>query len=351
MGFFTDQEQDSVKIKRWILHVVGGKAFDAMPERKPEHSEFFLTKILETAADPIFSFKTTSTTRKEIEAIATGVETFERGAQSLARNFNGQHVGGSADGVLCMFELSVSDSQTKIYSLIKYDYRMALEQDGDKPEAALRRIVTALIDDNKAVQKTALVRVVGGVAEPEVSAKDRKKLAPDLADYFAKFLGVDRAISNEELSRKAREILRRALKACKADLPGEDVPKAFKAAQATLGRRMKVNEDAIVEAVLFAAGDPQDDKIRKHLERETRRRVKDSKLHELEFKPDRTVLRQPSLRKLVTVEGVTITFLDIDNNPNVRVVDQPGGGKQIVIDTKQIKENSLVATPPGQPLK
>lgn len=351
MGFFTDQEQDSVKIKRWILHVVGGKTFDVMSERKPEHTEFFLTKIVETAADPIFSFKKISTTRDEIQAIATGAISFERGGQSLARSFNSQHVGGSADGVLCMFELSVDDPQTKIYSLIKYDYRMALEQDGGKPEAALRRIVTALIDDNKAVQKTALIRVVGGVAELEVSAKDRKKQAPDLADYFANFLGVDRAISNEELSKKARDILKRALKACKADLPGEDVPKAFKAAQAALGRRMKVDEDAIVEAVLYAAGDPKDEKVRKHLERETRRRVKDSKLHELEFKPDRSVLRQPSMRKLVTVEGVTITFLDIDNNPNVRVVDQPGGGKQIVIDTKQIKENSLVATPPSQPLK
>jgi len=351
MGFFTDEEQDSLKINRWILHVVGGKTFDAMPERKPEHSDFFLSKIVETAADPIFSFLETSTTRDEIEAIASGTSTFKRGGQSLARGFNTLHTGGSADGVLCMFELGVDDPDTRIYSFIKYDYRMALEQDGAKPETALRRIVTALIDDNKAVQKTALIRTVRGVAQEEVSAKDRKKQAPDLADYFSSFLGVTRAVSNQELSKKAREILSRALKACKADLPDQNVPKAFKAAQGALGRRTEINGDAIVEAVLFAAGDPEDEKIRKHLERETRRRIKDSKLHEVAFKPDRSVLRQPAMRKLVTVEGITVTFLDIDNNPNLRIVDQPGGGKQIVIETKHIKENNLVATPPGQSAK
>lgn len=351
MGFFTDQEQDSLKIKRWILHVVNEKNFDAMPERKPEHTDFFLTKIIETAADPIFSFSKTSSTRDGLESIADGTTTFKRGGQSLARSFNTKHKGGSADGVLCMFELTVDDPDTKIYSFIKYDYRVALEQDGAKPQAALRRIVTALIDDNRAVQKTALIRVVKGVAQQEVSAKDRKKQAPDLADYFAEFLGVSRAVSNAELSKKARDILSRALKACKTDLPGEDVPKAFKTAQATLGSRSEVNEKAIIDAVIFAAGDPDDEKVRKHLEREVSRRVRESKLHEVEFKPDRSVLRQPGMRKLVTVEGITITFMDVDNNPNVKIADRPGGGKQIVIETKQIKENNLVANPPGHPTK
>ena len=347
MGFFTQQEEDALTIRRMSLHVVGAKTFEAMPERKPEHTDFFKTKIVESAADAVFSFRTNSTTKIELESIVDGTTTFERGAQSLSRGFNTLHVGGSADGVLCMFELDVGTPDTVIFSLIKYDYKMALEQDGAKPEAALRRIVTALIDDKKAVQKTALVRVVNGVTQTSVSARDRKKQAPDLADYFEAFLGVTRTVSDEELSQTASTLLRRALHACRDLLPDEDVAKAFRTAKGILGKRLKVDEDAIVEAVLSSAGDPTEEKVVQRFERETRRRVRESKLHHVEFKPDRAVLRQPAIRKLRTVEGVTIIFPDIESDPNVTIEPVAGGGQRIIVETKKITENSLVADRPG----
>lgn len=102
---------------------------------------------------------------------------------------------GSADGVLCMFELAVDDPDVTIFSLIKYDYKLALEQDDAQPANALRRILTALVDDKKAIQKTALIRIVNGIASQDVSATDRTKQGPDIADYFADFLAVTRSIS------------------------------------------------------------------------------------------------------------------------------------------------------------
>nr|WP_242070516.1 nucleoid-associated protein [Pseudomonas mohnii] len=325
---------------------MGAKTFETMSERKLEHTDFFKTKILEHAADAVFSFKTNSTTKIELESITDGSATFERGAQSLARAFNTLHKGGSADGVLCMFELDVGIADTAVFSLIKYDYKLALEQDGTKPEAALRRIVTALIDDKRAVQKTALIRVVNGIADTNVSARDRKRQAPDLADYFEAFLGVTRAISDHELSQTATTLLRRTLQACKDLVPDGDVSKAFRTAKGILGKRLKVDEDAMVEAVLSSVGDPTDDKIVQRLERETRRRVRESKLHHIEFKPDRAVLRQPATRKLRTVEGVTVIFPGIENSPNVVIEPIAGGAKRIVIETKEITENSLVPDRP-----
>ncbi|MFL9812914.1 nucleoid-associated protein [Stutzerimonas sp. VN223-3] len=349
MSFFTQAEEDSLAIRRMILHVVGAKTFEAMRERKPEHTDFFQTKILEHAADSVFSFKTNSTTRLALESIAQGSTTFQRGAQSLSRAFNTLHRGGSADGVLCIFELDVGVADTVVYSFIKYDYKVALVQNGAKPGDALRRIVTALIEDKKAVQKTALIRVVNGVAETSVSARDRKKQAPDLADYFEEFLGVTRTISEQELSHMASKLLRRTLQTCKDLLPDKDVAKAFRHAKGILGKRLKVDEDAIIEAVLSSAGDPTDDKTVQRLERETRKRVRESKLHHLEFKPDRSVLRQPAIRKLRTIEGVTVTFPDIQTNPNVVINNIDGGGKRIVIETKEITENGLVAERLGKP--
>ncbi|MCL5228272.1 hypothetical protein [Pseudomonas nunensis] len=67
----------------------------------------------------MFMFKSLSVSRRELEAIANGDIDFETGAQGLARNFNTAHVSGSADGVLCMFELAVDDPSVVIFSLIK----------------------------------------------------------------------------------------------------------------------------------------------------------------------------------------------------------------------------------------
>lgn len=348
MSFFTDEEQGSLTIKRMILHVVGTKAFQAMPERALEEQSFFVGKILDTAAAPVFMFKIFSTTRREIEAIANGDTSFERGAQSLALSFNTQHVISSADGVLCMFELTVKDPDVKIYSLIKYDYKLALEQDDVAPANALRRIVNALVDDKKAIQKTALIRVVSGVANQEVSATDRTKQGPDIADYFADFLSVARTVSDTELSEITRKLIRAALQACKKDLPDEDVSKAVKKAQASLGSRSKIDEDAIVEAVLIAAGHPEDEKVANRLERETRKRVRTSKVHELSFKPDRRILKQPYMRKIMTVEGVTILFPDKVENPNVKVIALKGDKRQIIVETDMVTEDSVVAPKPGQ---
>ncbi|MCF7534033.1 nucleoid-associated protein [Pseudomonas petrae] len=347
MSFFTEDEEKSLTIKKMILHVVGSKSFEAMPERDLEEQSFFTGKILETAASPVFMFKDFSSSRRELEAIARGDNLFEAGAQGLARSFNAAHVSGSADGVLCMFELEVDDPAIVIFSLIKYDYKFALEQDDENPQKSLRRILTALVDDKKAIQKTALVRVINGVACQTVSATDRTKQGPDIADYFADFLSVTRAISNRELSEVSRKLLRSILQACKKELPDEDVPKAIKRAQGVLGRRLKIDENAIVEAVLVAAGAPDDVKAATRLERETRKRVKSSKLHELTFKPDRNILRQPYMRKISTVEGVTITFPDKADSPNVRVVDLEAERKQIIVETNRVTEDSVVTPKPG----
>lgn len=57
MSFFSDEETDSLKITRMILHVVGTKHFEAMPERALEEEAFFIGKIVDMAAAPVFMFR------------------------------------------------------------------------------------------------------------------------------------------------------------------------------------------------------------------------------------------------------------------------------------------------------
>lgn len=348
MGFFTDEELGSLRIKNMILHVVGGSSFTAAKARKVEHEKFFIAKIIDTAVDAVFSFEARSSTKARLQDIASGKNTFEPAAQALALSFNNKHVGSSSDGALFIFEMTVKDPKVRIYSLIKYDYREALQQDPNNPAGTLLRIINAFIDDNRAVQKTALIRVVGGTAEDEVSARDRvKRAAPELSDYFQDFLGVTREVDDEELSRKALEVVQATLKKFKADLPGQSVPKAFAHARGILGNTAIVNNKTIVQAILEGAGSPVDPKLVKKITDETQRRIRKAKIDNLAFRPVRAVLRQPPMRRLKTTEGVIVMFPDAAAGSTVQIVDNGAAGQRIIIDTKKITEDDLVAKRAG----
>jgi len=182
-----------------ILHVVGTETFTPEAARSVEHETFFLSRLLDLDATPVYSFNDGSRTKRTLEDIAKSVVTFELGAQTLSHDFSKLHVGASRDGALFVFELGNEDPGLKIYSLIKYDYSEAIEQREENGESLLRKIVTAFIADRKAIQKAAIVRVRDGIAEATVATRDRAKPQPDIGDYFATFLDVTRTLTDAEL--------------------------------------------------------------------------------------------------------------------------------------------------------
>jgi hypothetical protein len=60
MGFFTDDERNTLQIEAMILHVVGEDPFVQEPARPVEHAEFFVGRILSTDVAPVYSFFDTS---------------------------------------------------------------------------------------------------------------------------------------------------------------------------------------------------------------------------------------------------------------------------------------------------
>jgi hypothetical protein len=319
LGFFTDDELGSLKITNMILHVVGGGNFEPAPAREVEHEKFFLDRITNTDVSPVYSFADTSATKAEVQRIYKKETSFEDGAQTLAREFSRLHV----------------------YSLIKYDYREAIEQ----PEGnggLLRRIVHAFIADKKAIQKSAIIRVKDGVADSVISTTDRMKPAPAIGDYFAAFLDAARSLSDEELNKKVVEMLRELLADNKESLPNKDVALAFGIAKNILRDRQEINEDAISDAVITAAGNPEDENIQAKLRVATRRKIRGAKLDGLSFKPDPKVLKRPILRKVKTIEGVTILYPDQDGMVTVSRERKGNGGETITVETKQVTEDTVV---------
>lgn len=343
MGFFTEQEVGSLAIESMILHVVGGATFTPESERDVEHAQFFIDRILETDVVAVYSFDPASSTKTQLEAIALRTVTFEAGAQALSREFSRLHVGGSIDGALFIFELACADPAVRLYSLIKYDYSEAIEQSEEDGASLLRKIVHAFIADKKAIQKAAIIRVVNGVAELLVATKDRAKAAPAIGDYFATFLHVVRTLSDVELTEKAIHAVRLAITESKEHLPNQDVPRAFRRAKEALRDRQEISEDAIVEAVFAAADDPVDEAVRTRLRDVALRKIKLSRLTGLVFRPDRQLLGRPPLRRIKTVEGVTVIYPDALEAASVERTISATGGEVITITTQRVLEDVVVA--------
>ena len=349
MAFLTDQEVGSVQVTRMILHVVGrqDEPFAAAQETPVQQEAFFRQRILEVAASGVHSFIDRSRVKETVERMASGAGTFQAGGQELADLFFDFHPPQSTSGAFFVFELRGEDPDVVLYALVKYDYRSAVElshqADG---QHLLREIVQAFIKDKRAIQKFCLVRVRGGEAEPLVSASDRMKEAPDLTDYFERYLGVSRSRSTLELSRKLNETMRQTLNELKAYLPDENVGAALGRAKAALRTRQVISNDDVVDAMFHAAGRPDNEDVRNRFERVTRRRLRTGDLEDVAFQPDRRILAQQPRQFVVTAEEVKLEYPEEELNRSVtrRAVD---GGFEFVVKTRLplVKDDTLALKP------
>jgi len=302
---------------------------------------------LEADIGAIYHFKAVSTSRDTLQGMANGIIPFQDGAQSLSRDFSRLHGATTREGAFFIFELRGADPYMRLYSLIKYDYREAIEQAEEKNgQQRLRRIIHAFTNDKKAIQKSVLIRVINGQAETMVAARDRTRPAPEIAEYFATFLDVERTCSDDELNRKLVEALRRAFQESKDFLPNQDVASALRKAKIVLRDSQQINEDVIVNAVIAAADHPDSEETRTLLRRKIVRCLHAQRLTGLEFPPNRTILRKPPLRKVRTAEGVTVTYPDGADEITVRRErHQEGEGETIIITTERVVEDAIVPNP------
>ena len=117
MSFLNEDEEASLRIRRMILHVVGGnEEFARQAEQQEiEQEEFFLQRIRNADVDGVHSFDDDSPTKGHLERVARQPDQFEACSQELSKAFARAHVGGSAAGAFFVFELSVSDTDVLIY--------------------------------------------------------------------------------------------------------------------------------------------------------------------------------------------------------------------------------------------
>jgi 37-kD nucleoid-associated bacterial protein len=332
MGFL-EQDENTLHIRAMSLHVVGTGPF--VPEAALDEisqEEFFLKRIVENDADAIFSFAEGSDVRSIIAEIVDGTLTFEVAAQSLARDFDKAHVATSKEGAFFVIDLE-GDDGTRFFCLIKYDYSEAVERQSVKGKSTLRKIIQAFVTEMKAVQKICLIRVGDGVVLDAVAARDRMKPAPELSDYFYRFLGVTRERNDAQLTTAVLDVARRVLQEKKAHLGDRSVAIAMGEVEGALRLRQSVDADVMGEILLGVLGNPEDEKIHAAVERSIERKFESAKLHGLAFKPDASALKTPKAVKLETEEGVVIRYSQRAGETLVMRVRKANGGETITIQT------------------
>jgi hypothetical protein len=336
MSFLTDAEAASLRLARMSLHIVSDDEFVPEPELAIEHDDFLLDRIRDVASASVYRFEEVSATRDTIQSISRRDVGFEEGAQTLAREFCRFHRGGTRDGAFFVFELGVEDQNTRIYALMKYDYGQALELVEREGVAGLRRIVEAFVGDKAAIQKSALVLVVNGAADAEISTRDRMgRPAPDLTDYFIRYLQVTRDRTNGELTTAVKEVVRTTLEDHRELLPPGGVAPAVSRALEVLRNTENVTEDVVNHAVWMGAGQPADEQVRESLKKSVGRLVKRKRLAGVTFPPDGGQLGRPITRVVRTEEGVTIQYNTGLEGQAVRKIETPDGATQFIVTTRR----------------
>lgn len=342
MSFLTDVEGRTLRLARMSLHIVSDDEFMPEPELAIEHDDFLLDRIRDIASASVYRFAEVSSTRDTLEAIAKREIGFEEGAQVLAREFCRFHRGGTRDGAFFIFELGVEDENVRLYALMKYDHGQALELVEREGVAGLRRIVEAFVGDKAAIQKSALVRVVNGTAQGSISTRDRMgRPAPQLTDYFIRYLQVERERTDGELTNAVKDIVRTALQDHRELLPSGGVVAAVSRALDVLRHTETITEDVVNHAVWMGAGQPADEHLRDNLKKSVGRLVKRNHLAGVSFPPDASLLGRPITRLVRTKEGVTIQYNTGLEGQAIRKVALPEGNTQFIITTKEYTDDVL----------
>lgn len=319
MGFFTDDDLDGLRVSRMIIHLVGQRDQPFVPrgEMEVQQEGFFRSRIQIEASDAVHSFVDGSEVRPVLERIASGELDFVSGGQQLAKRFFDMHVRQSISGAFFVIELRSQATDTVFFALIKYDYREAVELADQDGKSILRSIVQAFVKERRAVQKFCLIRVKGGIADPSVCASDRMEQAPDLTDYFERYLGVHRSRNTAELSARLNEALRGAAQDLRDLLPDNNIGGAVARAKLALQGRSTVSNDDVVDALQHAANRPEDDNARSRIDSVVRKKLRKQNLEDVEFRPDPSVLKVRPRVVVKTAEEVKLEFPEEELNHSV----------------------------------
>ncbi len=215
MAFFDDHQLSAMRIERMVFHLVGPRDENliCLEEIDPgQFAAFFLDRIRAVNSGLPYLFSDASATRERLNRINTDPALFQEESERLAEDFQRRHGGSAAAGAFLMFLLDVDGERA--FALLKYDDETVLayeveEVDGGRKRVNLEELERTFVQNNAALQKSALIRLTedGG----ELTVLDRRN-QQKVARYFENFLDAVRLHEDAELTEKLVAVTRQVIK-------------------------------------------------------------------------------------------------------------------------------------------
>jgi 37-kD nucleoid-associated bacterial protein len=340
----TQAEKESFKIKRFIFHII--KQSELNPIFLDEvvldknQERFFQDRFGDVSQGTQFEFndKRTSDVYKKCVAIIKDPEkNFLEVSKELTASFKSHHINKSTnDGVFITALVSVMD-KTDLVFLIKLDNRKVYGYSIDKKKAMMKEIKNTFVEDSRAVQKIAIVNVVG-YRVWDVIARDRSAVSGKaIRDYFADFLTVHERETPSVLTGKVVSAIRQWAIANKSYLdPSQEVSSYKNRCIDYLRNSSKVKSRDLINTVILDDDSERAKKLRKSL----RSYLQDKGLEGQEFKPNSKALDTATTKNVRrTAEGVKIEWEGDAKDVNVSIPNEPdnNGNFNILIQTTNVE--------------
>jgi len=328
MPFFTDEELDRISIEKMIFHVVGplqGNAPLILEEiSPPQHTAFFLDRILSIASGSRFRFQQHSDFREELVKVNDGATDFAGMSRILAGRFQDEHKGTTKDGVFLVFRLRFGRDHA--YAVVKYDHDpvVSYEIDGRSGRNIpnLTELTHTFVKKPEAMQKSALIRL--GRDGDQVAVRDRSA-RDGITDYFRAFLGVRREYERDELTKRLHDAVVNTYRAHESDIPPQIAGTFRQRLFDRLSAGGTFGEDDAAALLTDAFGNAgTSEAIRQTFARQ----LKALKIDGESFAFSAARLKPPNMRRMITEEGIRII---LPEELKDRVKEETQGAETVIM--------------------
>ena len=233
-------QRDGLQIDNFIFHIIAPddpNSIDSVVPLDevtlaPGQKQFFLDRLKDTSSGNKYLFLPDAVVLKNFcTQLVTPTENFVEVSRQITSDFARRHKSNMSPGVFVVADVTVpmpGGQFGKLVYLVKLDHKKTLSVSyrdvGGVRRAVMDELPNALTESKSAVQKSALIDVHNLFAW-DVLAWDRSggDRPTRLSEYFEGFLGVGVHGTAAGLTQTAL----RAIKACVAALPADELPEHF----------------------------------------------------------------------------------------------------------------------------
>ncbi|MCE6977927.1 hypothetical protein EI534_11105 [Pseudomonas frederiksbergensis] len=324
-------------VERIIFHIVGPdlKAPTILTEVEDPstHSDFFIARLIETSKGTHYNFNLASGVQGQIHQSLVSPHAFVDCSQILAERFQKlyERDGRLIPGVLML--LQIRSGHETYAAIIKYDdtkvisYKTTTTTDG-KINPVLDHILNTFVQDKKALQKSALIKIDKGTGQ--LICIDRSGKNGDITEKFKDFLDITRKFSHETLTERLLEALKTTAKTHKDIVPQSIICQLTTAAKEAISSIETFNPAHPHTLLNALFGDLHtNEKIQQTFEKELRRQKIQTEI----IKIPKNFFPKPARKMKETFEGIRVIYTQAHEDAKQIIFNEVDGTKTFTVST------------------